>query len=272
MIRGLGRSNFDRVVHHKSACEVWKALSDYHEGSNNIKEVRQVVIKKMYMHFEMKPGESLDDLFARFNKILSNLCAVNVTFTDAENARQLLGALDMSIWEMKVTSIRESTVMSTITLDVLYSKLKTHELDVFARKHGSKSIALSSQSSKSNDDNFSTGYALSCLSSLTDEQLEQLLEDDLAILSTRISKALQNVRSKKKGNSGPERCLECGLLKHIRPKCPKFLARIAREDEESEEEIETDKKKNTHRSHYDKKKKKSYLNRKVVPQASSFST
>jgi hypothetical protein len=40
----------------------------------------------------------------------------------------------MSIWEMKVTSIRESTVMSTLTLDVLYSKLKTHELDVFARK------------------------------------------------------------------------------------------------------------------------------------------
>jgi hypothetical protein len=45
----------------------------------------------------MKPGESLDEFFARFNKILSHLCAVNVTFTDAENARQLLGALDMSI-------------------------------------------------------------------------------------------------------------------------------------------------------------------------------
>jgi hypothetical protein len=90
--------------------------------------------KKDYMRFEMKPGESLDDFFARFNKILSNLRSVNVTYTDAENARQLLGALDMSIWEMKVTSIRESTVMSTLTLDVLYSKLKTHELDVFARK------------------------------------------------------------------------------------------------------------------------------------------
>jgi hypothetical protein len=58
------------------------------------------------MRLEMNPDESLDDLFARFNKILSNLPDVGVTFTKPKNARQLLGgALDMSIWEMKVTSI-----------------------------------------------------------------------------------------------------------------------------------------------------------------------
>lgn len=75
------------------------------------------------MHFEMKPSESLDVFFARFNKILSNLRVINVTSTNAGNSRQLHGALDISSWEMKVTSIRESTVMSNLTLDVLYSKL-----------------------------------------------------------------------------------------------------------------------------------------------------
>ena len=42
---------------------------------------------------------------------------------------------------MKVASIREFTVMSTLILDVLCSKFKTHELDVFAIKNV-KSIAL----------------------------------------------------------------------------------------------------------------------------------
>jgi hypothetical protein len=262
IIQGLGRSDFDRVVHHKSTFEVWKALCDYHEGSSTIKEVRQDMYKKDYMRFEMKPDESLDDFFACFNKILSNLRAVNVTFTDAENARQLLSALDMSIWEMKVTSIRESTVMSTLTLDVLYSKLKTHELDVLARKHGSMSTALTSQtnSSKSHDDNSSISYALSSLSAPTNEQLEQLPEDKLALLSTRVTKALQNVRSRKRGNSGPQRCFECGSLNHIRPKCPKFLARISRDEEKDEEETQSDKKKHTFRRH----KKNGYLNQKVV--------
>jgi hypothetical protein len=109
--------------------------------------------------------------------------------------------------------------MSTLTLDVLYSKLKTHELDVLARKHGSKSIALTSQSSKSHDENSSTSYALSSLSSLTDEQLEEFPEEDLALLSTRFTKALQNVRSRR-GNSGPPRCYECGSLNHFCSKCP----------------------------------------------------
>jgi len=130
--------------------------------------------------------------FARFIKILSNLCVVNVIYNDAENARQLLGALGMSIWEMKVTSVRESTVMNTPTLDVLYSKLKTHKLDVLARKNiADKSIALASQSSNFNGDNSSTSYALSSLSSLTDEQLEQLPEQDLALISTGFTRALQ---------------------------------------------------------------------------------
>jgi hypothetical protein len=41
-----GRCDFDRVVHLKSAYEVWKALYDYHEGSSTIKEVRQDMNKK----------------------------------------------------------------------------------------------------------------------------------------------------------------------------------------------------------------------------------
>jgi hypothetical protein len=257
IIQGLGRSDFDRVIHLKSAYEVWKALCDYHEGSNTIKEVRQDLFKKDYMRFEMKPGESLDDFFARFNKILSNLRAVNITYTDAENARQLLGALDMSVWEMKVTSIRESTVMSSLTLDVLYSKLKTHELDVFARKNVNKSIALVSQPSMSHIESSSSSFSLSSISSLTDDQLELIPEEDLALLSTRFSKALQNVRMRKRGSGGPQRCYECGDLNHIRSNCPKLADKASKEEKE--------KKKRS----FNNKKKKSFLNRKDVHQVLS---
>jgi hypothetical protein len=49
------------------------------------------------MCFKIKPRESLDEFFACFHKILANLHVVNVTFIDTGNARQLIGALDMSI-------------------------------------------------------------------------------------------------------------------------------------------------------------------------------
>jgi hypothetical protein len=86
--------------------------------------------KNKYMRVEMKTIESLDGFFAQFNKILNNLRALGVIYTDVEASRQLLSALDIPIWEMKVTSIRESTIISTLTLDILYSKLKTRELDI----------------------------------------------------------------------------------------------------------------------------------------------
>jgi len=66
IIQGLGKSDFDRVMHLKSAYHVWKALCDYHEGSSTIKEVHQDMYKKDYMRFEMKPGEALNDFFCSF--------------------------------------------------------------------------------------------------------------------------------------------------------------------------------------------------------------
>lgn len=245
IIQGLQRSDFDRVSHLASAHEVWNALCSYHEGSNSVKEVRQDMYKKEYMRFEMKTGESLDEFFARFNKILSNLRALGVTYTDAEASRQLLSALDMSIWEMKVTSIRESTVMSTLTLDILYSKLKTHELDILARRTGSKSIALVTNPSNSNDGTSSHCYALSSLSQLTDEQLEQCPEEELALLTSRFSRALQNVRSRKRGGNNAPRCFECGDPNHFRQNCPKFLSKMAKEGDRDNSVKEDKKNKRT---------------------------
>jgi hypothetical protein len=56
------------------------------------------------------------------------------------------------------------------------------------------------------------------------------------------------------------RSYECGSISHIHPKCPKFLARIIRDEDEKEEDDEQDKKKHTSKTN----KEKGYLNRKVV--------
>ncbi len=86
-------------------------MSNFHQGTNNIKEPRRDLFKKEYIKFEMKPGEALDDYLSRFNKILSDLRCVDssydVNYTQSEVSRHFLNGLDMSIWEMKVTSIQE---------------------------------------------------------------------------------------------------------------------------------------------------------------------
>ena len=114
----------------------------------------------------MKPGEALDDYLSRFNKILSDLRSVDssydANYPQSEISRHFLNGLDMSIWEMKVTSIQESVNMSTLTLDSLYTKLKTHEMNIPSRKGDSKSSALVSSSTSLDLGASSSIYLMPC--------------------------------------------------------------------------------------------------------------
>ncbi|MGL6082020.1 MAG: hypothetical protein ACRC4N_05990, partial [Gammaproteobacteria bacterium] len=55
---------------------------------------------------------------------------------------------------------------------------------------------------------------------MSDEQLERLPEDDLALLSTKFSRVYNKVRNRRRG--GPVTYFECGEPNHIRAKCPKL--------------------------------------------------
>jgi hypothetical protein len=47
---------------------------------------------------------------------------------DNERAKQLLYALDDHVWGMKITSLEESADFATLTIEKLFSKLKSHKL------------------------------------------------------------------------------------------------------------------------------------------------
>jgi hypothetical protein len=51
-----------------------------------------------------------------------------LAYSDNEHAKQLLYALDDSIWGMKITALEESTDFATLDIEKLLSKLKSHEL------------------------------------------------------------------------------------------------------------------------------------------------
>nr|AAT76321.1 putative integrase [Oryza sativa Japonica Group]ABF97341.1 retrotransposon protein, putative, unclassified [Oryza sativa Japonica Group] len=236
LLSGISRSDYDRVAHLQTAHEIWIALSNFHQGTNNIKELRRDLLKKEYIKFEMKLGEALDDYLSRFNKILSDLRFVDssydANYPQFEISRHFLNGLDMSIWEMKVTSVQESVNMSTLTLDSLYTKLKTHEMNILSRRVDSKSSALvSSSSSLDVDASSSKSSILALFNATSDDQLEQFKEEDLALVANRIARAMNNVRFRKRG--GPNHCFECGLIDHLRSHCPK-LGRGKREDNDRE--------------------------------------
>jgi hypothetical protein len=101
----LGSNVYDHVSHLETAHDVWLKLCNTYDGSSKIKSSHKDTYNRQYQTFSQKLGESLDDCFARFEYIMSNLRACGpLAYTDNECAKQLLCALDDHVWGMKITA------------------------------------------------------------------------------------------------------------------------------------------------------------------------
>jgi hypothetical protein len=115
-------------------------------------------------------------MFSHFQTIVNKMQAnkVQLPYDDHERALKLLYALDQKVWDVKVSVIIESLGYETLTMDELFSKLKSTEIDyqtqaklknpfaptmALVSGNGSSSLANSSQVS----------FALSSLVSVTEE-------------------------------------------------------------------------------------------------------
>jgi hypothetical protein len=130
----LGENVYDRVSHLETAHDVWLKLCNTYKGYSKIKSSHKDTYNRQYQTFSQKPGEFLDDCFARFESIVSNSRSCGpLAYTDNECAKKLLYTLDDHMWGMKITTLEESTDFATLDTDKLFSKLKSHELSHKAR-------------------------------------------------------------------------------------------------------------------------------------------
>jgi hypothetical protein len=184
--------------------------------------------KREYDNLVQLEGESIDTLFARTQSIINKMKANKPTMVldDHERAIKLLYALDRKFWEVKVNAIQESATLDTLTIDELFSKLKSSELDnqiqAKLRNPSASSMALvSGKASSSSIANTSPCFALSSLVHVTEEQLECLGDDDLALVISKFSRFHNNHLNRRRGGGPKEGCFGCGNPDHYVANCPK---------------------------------------------------
>jgi hypothetical protein len=138
--------------------------------------------------------ESLDDCFAHFESIVSSLRSCGpLSYSDNERAKQLLYALDDSVWGMNITALEESVDFATLDSEKLFSKLKSHELS--RKDHSNHDASFFSKAlitgahvgghvvnSSNTTDLSSLEFDLSSLSTTFDEQYESIPDDEIALL------------------------------------------------------------------------------------------
>jgi hypothetical protein len=87
--------------------------------------------QREYENFTHLPGKSIDALFQRFTVVVNNMGAnVDVLlYDDHDRVIKLLLSLDRMVWGGKFAAIMESEKYDTLTVNELFLKLKSAEVD-----------------------------------------------------------------------------------------------------------------------------------------------
>jgi hypothetical protein len=127
------------------------------------------------------------------------------------------------MWEEKVEAIVDTEKYTTLTVNELFSKLKSAEVDrglttCLESPIGSYSLALvGGRVAKSNANASSRMYSLSSWMSLPNEEFDVLREDELALLTRRFERLHENrVNTKRTART----CFQCGKPGHFIVDCP----------------------------------------------------
>jgi hypothetical protein len=197
LVRALCQPGFDWVHTESLACRIWLVLREAHVGNAQVEARMYATYWREYENFTHLPGESIDALFQRFTVVVNNLRAnVDVLpYDDHDRAVKILHSLNHTIWGKKFEAIVESEKYDPLTVNELFSKLKSAELDrgMTAKIEGptdSHSLALVGGSKGKANTNPSTRmFSLSSLMSMPDEEFDVLGEDEAGVADEEIQEA-----------------------------------------------------------------------------------
>jgi hypothetical protein len=135
-------------------------------------------------------------------------------YDDHDRAVKLLHSLDHTVWSGMVEAILESEKYDNLTVDELFSKLKSSAVDRGVRAKienptDPHSLALVSVSRTTTNMSLRQ-FSLSCLVSMPDEEFDVLGEEDLSLLSRQFERMYTNRKNARRSSGMCYRCRKHG--------------------------------------------------------------
>ncbi|XP_070050341.1 uncharacterized protein [Nicotiana tomentosiformis] len=143
LYNAIGGEEYEKISSCETAKEMWDKLEVTYEGTNKVKETRINLLVRDYELFHIKDGESVEEMFSRFSKILGDLKSLGRPIKSGEQVRKILRSLPI-IWQPKVIAL-ECQDLNKISYDELIGDLiafDTTHLDRKIQQEKKKTVAF----------------------------------------------------------------------------------------------------------------------------------
>ena len=128
VVEVLDTAMLNQVINCSNAKHMWDTIELLMEGLTEVKENKLDILTSQYEAFKSLPGESITHVFERYNKLLNDLNLHGKVYTSREVNRKFMLTLPAHL-EHKILSTRERDDINEMSIERLYGKLKTHEME-----------------------------------------------------------------------------------------------------------------------------------------------
>ena len=137
IIMSLPDDIYHSVINCSTAKEMWDTLIILFEGTYEVKRNRRSLLIQQYEMFTSKSGESISEIYDRFNCLINDLKSHGTEYENEDVLLKFLRSLP-SEWDGLTIAIRQARNLQLMTLAALYGNLLTHELELQQRKNQTK--------------------------------------------------------------------------------------------------------------------------------------
>lgn len=123
----LAESIFSKVMHYKSAKDIWDKLKNVYEGTENVKKSKQQTHRKVFESLNMKEDENIAIFLDRVDDVVNSMQALGEEVKETLVVEKILRSLPMK-FNSKIYAIEERKDLDKLKKDELHGILTANEM------------------------------------------------------------------------------------------------------------------------------------------------